>query len=196
MKSSREDHVDRVRAQWAAQRPELDTSPVGIVARVGRLGRYFDHALDGLFIAYGLRRETWDVLASLRRAGPPYRLSPTDLYRGLMRTSGAMTNRLRRLEQAGLVRRVTDPADGRGLLVELTQAGRRLVDDVASAHLDNERALLEALTPAEQDALVALLRKLLLSFETGPAGERAVIRLPAGAPPITPQEARRALDED
>ncbi len=141
---------------------------MGIVARVGRLARYFDHGLDALFAGYGLRRETWDVLASLRRTGPPYRLSPTDLYRGLMRTSGAMTNRLRRLEDAGLVCRVTDPADGRGLLVELTQDGRRLVDDVAGAHLDNERALLDALTPAEQDALVALLRKLLLSFETEP----------------------------
>jgi DNA-binding MarR family transcriptional regulator len=157
--------VDHVREQWARQRPDLDTSPIGMVARVGRLARYFDHGLERVFAEHGLRRESWDALASLRRIGPPFRLSPTDLYRGLMRSSGAMTNRLHRLERDGLIRRVPDPADGRGLLVELTEQGLRLVDKVASAHLDNEREMLAALTPAEQGRFVQLLRKLLLSFE-------------------------------
>ncbi|MGH3170734.1 MAG: MarR family winged helix-turn-helix transcriptional regulator [Trebonia sp.] len=156
-----------MRDQWAAQWPDLDTFPVGVVARVGRLARYFDHGLDQVFTEYGMRREHWDALASLRRAGPPFRLSPTDLYRGLMRTSGAMTNRLRRLEADGLIRRVPDPGDGRGLLVELTEKGRALVDEVAPVHVDNERAMLAALTPAEQQRFVDLLRKLLLSFEAG-----------------------------
>lgn len=169
--------MDRVREQWAAERPDLDTSPIAVVARVGRLARYLDHGLEQVFAGHGLRRETWDVLASLRRAGAPYRLSPTELYRGLMRTSGAMTNRLGRLERAGLVRRVVDPADGRGLLVELTDKGHELVDGVAAAHLANERALLSALSTAEQETLAALLRTLLLSFEAGtPSPPRAVTR--------------------
>jgi DNA-binding MarR family transcriptional regulator len=159
------DHVDRVRALWAKQWPELDTSPIAVVARVGRLARYFDHGMEEVLAAHGLRRESWDALASLRRVGPPYRLSPTELYRGLMRTSGAITNRLRRLESGGLVRRVPDPADGRGMLVELTPKGLELVDRVAPAHVANENRMLAALTPAERDRLADLLRKLLLSFE-------------------------------
>lgn len=176
--------MDRVRDQWAVQRPDLDTGPVAVVARVGRLGRYFDHGLEQVFADYDLRRETWDVLASLRRVGPPYRLSPTELYRGLMRTSGAMSNRLNRLERAGFVRRLVDPADGRGVLVELTDEGRSHVDAASAAHLDNERAMLDALTPAEQDTLAGLLRKLLLSFETEP-----------GPPPPPPRRCRRARHE-
>ncbi len=166
MKIHRQDHVDHVREQWARQRPDLNTFPVGVVARVGRLARYFDHGLDRVLTRYGLRREHWDALASLRRTGPPFQLSPTGLYRGLMRSSGAMTNRLHRLEADGLVRRVPDPEDRRGLLVELTEEGRALVDEVAPVHLANERAMLAALTPAEQQRFVELLRKLLLSFET------------------------------
>jgi DNA-binding MarR family transcriptional regulator len=105
------------------------------------------------------------VLASLRRCGPPYRLSPTELYLGLMRTSGAMTNRLRRLEAAGLVRRVIDPSDGRALLVELTDEGRALVDALAPLHLANERAMIAALSAREQEQLAGLLAKLLAAFE-------------------------------
>lgn len=154
-----------MREQWAGEWPELDTFPVAVVARVGRLARYFDHGLERVFTQYGLRREHWDALASLRRAGSPFRLSPTALYRGLMRSSGAMTNRLHRLEADGLIRRVPDPDDGRGLLVELTEKGRSLVDEVAPVHVDNERAMLAALTPVEQRRFADLLRKLLLSFE-------------------------------
>jgi DNA-binding MarR family transcriptional regulator len=157
--------VDRVRAVWAKARPELDTTPMAVVARVGRLARYLDGGLDELFARFGLQRISWDVLASLRRVGPPYQLSPTDLYRGLMRTSGAMTNRLHRLERMGLVSRVPDPADGRSTLVVLTPEGRELVDRVAQAHMDNERHLLAALSQEEQLQLADLLKKLLVSFE-------------------------------
>jgi DNA-binding MarR family transcriptional regulator len=165
VKITAHDHVDRVLAQWTRERPDLDTAPLAVVARVGRLARYFDLGLERVFAEHGVRRDTWDVLASLRRAGAPFRLSPTDLYRGLMRTSGAITNRLRRLERAGLIRRVLDPADGRSILVELTAEGRRLVDEVAPAHLENERRMLAALSPQEQRTLAELLRKLLASFE-------------------------------
>lgn len=158
--------MDHVRELWTRQWPELDTRPVAVVARVGRLARYFDNGLDRLFAEHGLRRESWDALASLRRVGPPFRLSPTELYRGLMRTSGAVTNRLHRLEQDGLIRRVPDPTDRRGMLVELTAKGKQLVDRIAPEHVANERSMLAALTPAEQRRLADLMRKLLLSFET------------------------------
>jgi DNA-binding MarR family transcriptional regulator len=160
------DHVDSLRAAWAREWPELDTSPVAIVARVGRLSRHLDRGLERVFAQHGLTRESFDVLASLRRAGAPYRLTPTDLYRTLMRTSGAMTNRLKRLEERGLVRRVPDARDGRVLLVELTPKGRRLFERVAPRHLANEHELLAALDPDEREQLAALLRKLLRSFES------------------------------
>jgi len=163
--SPESDHVDRVREQWRRERPNLETSPVAVVARLGRAARCLDYGLDQTLCRFGLSRASWDVLASLRRAGAPYELSPTELYRSLMRSSGAMTNRLRRLEHAGLVRRAQDPADGRGLLVALTATGRALVDEVAEAHLEGARKLLGGLSAEEQATLAALLRKLLLSFE-------------------------------
>jgi DNA-binding MarR family transcriptional regulator len=161
----REDHVDRVRAEWATERPELDTEPIEVIARIGRLARLIDGRLDDVFAQHDLRRDPFDVLAALRRAGPPYELAPTDLYDRLMRTSGAVTNRLQRLEREGLVTRVPDPSDGRGLRVRLTRRGRELVDAVAEPHLANERDLLAALSPAEQRTLARLLKKLSLSLE-------------------------------
>lgn len=159
------DHVDRVRAQWARVRPELDTSPVAVIARLGRAAAYVSAGIDARLEEFGLSRAGWDVLASLRRTGPRQRLSPTQLYMALMRTSGAMTHRLHRLERQGLVKRVPDPDDARMLLVELTRKGRVLVDRVAPLHLDNERAMLEPLSQEEQQALAQLLRKLLLAWE-------------------------------
>jgi len=154
-----------VLAQWANQRPDLDQTPVALIARLGRAAAYTDAGVNARLAEFGLTRGSWDVLASLRRGGPPYRLSPTQLYLELMRTSGAMTHRLSGLERAGLIRRIPDPEDGRGLPVELTRKGLALVDQVAPAHLSNERALLAPLNPDEQSILTNLLRKLLLGFE-------------------------------
>ncbi|HEV7466589.1 MAG TPA: MarR family transcriptional regulator [Candidatus Dormibacteraeota bacterium] len=162
---AREDHVARVRAQWAREAPGLDTAPMAVVARVGRAHAYMDHALEATFARYGLNRGTWDVLAALRRQGPPYQLSPTELYRQLMRTSGAMTHRLAQLERAELIRRVPDPEDGRGLLVALTRRGRTLGESVGPAHMANERELLRGLTTEEQEQLAGLLGRLLCSLE-------------------------------
>lgn len=159
------DHVDRVLAQWAKARPDLESTPVAVVARLGRTTAYIDDAVNSRLGEFGLTRGSWDVLASLRRSEPPHRLSPTQLYRALMRTSGAMTHRLSRLENVGLVRRIKDPQDGRGLLVELTPRGISLVDRVAPMHLANERDLLAVLTEEEQRNLIRLLRKLLTTFE-------------------------------
>lgn len=159
------DHVDEVRQQWSVERPDLDTSPVAVVARLGRAQSYLDQAVDTVFAEHGLTRQSWHVLAALRRVGQPYRLTPTELYRALMRSSGAITHTLHRLEYAGLAERQVNPDDGRSLFVTLTPQGVELVDRVAPLHLDNERRLLAGLTPEEQETLATLLRKLLVSFE-------------------------------
>jgi DNA-binding MarR family transcriptional regulator len=152
---------------------------------MGRVMAYLDVALNTPLAEFELTRASWDVLASLRRGGPPYRLSPTQLYRALMRTSGAMTHRLSGLERRGLVRRVADSKDGRSLLVELTNDGLDVVDRAAPVHLANERELLACLTDTEQRTLAGLLRKLLLAFEAdqpvppnGTGGRRSPRRCP------------------
>lgn len=159
------DHVDHVLAQWAAVRPDLDTAPVAVIARLGRASAYVDAGINARLAEFGLTREAWDVLASLRRTGPPHRLSPTQLYVALMRSSGAMTHRLASLEGSGLVKRIADPEDGRSILVQLTRKGVALVDRVAPKHLANEQALLTALSEQEQRTLAELLRKMLHAYE-------------------------------
>jgi len=154
-----------VLTEWGEVRGDQDLTPVGVIARLGRATAYIDAAINARLDEFGLSRGSWDVLASLRRSGLPYRLSPTQLYQALMRTSGAMTHRLSRLERAGLITRLPDPEDGRGMLVELTPAGVQLVDEVAPAHLSNERSLLAALSAEEQNHLADLLRKMLAAFE-------------------------------
>ena len=159
------DRVDEIREQWAREQGDLDTWPVEVVGRVGRAARYLDTGLEELFKQYGLSRASWDVLTALRRAGSPFRLTPTELYRSVLRSSGAMTRRVDYLEHAGLVTRIADPEDRRGVLVELTADGRALVDELLEAHLDNERSLISSLTLAEQETLATLLKKLLVDFE-------------------------------
>jgi DNA-binding MarR family transcriptional regulator len=184
---SETDHVDKVRRQWAHERPDLDTGPIGIIARLGRAQAYINPALDSVFADRGLTRRSWDALAALRRVGEPYRLTPTELCQDLMRTSGAITHTLHRLEYAGLVERLVNPEDGRSLYVALTPRALELTDTIAPLHLDNERRLLAGLTPDEQHTLAHLLRKLLLSFErdrpapTPPAGRAS------GQAPRAPQ---------
>ncbi len=159
-------------------------TPVGVIARLGRAVAYIDAAINACLAEHDLTRGSWDVLASLRRTGPPHRLSPTELYLALMRSSGAMTHRLYRLERAGLIKRVTDPEDGRGLLVELTPEGLELFDQTVPAHLANERALLQALSDDEQAQLSGLLHKMLNAFErdqptpppSGPGGRHKTHR--------------------
>jgi DNA-binding MarR family transcriptional regulator len=164
------DHVDRVRAEWRGVRPDIDTSPIAVVARVGRLAAYFDQAINTVIGRYDLTRSTWDILASLRRQPPPHQLSPTELYRALMRSSGWMTNRLHELEGAGLIKRVSHPDDRRGVLVRLTRRGLALVDEVAPLHMQNERALLDPLSRSERKQLEDLLRALLIPLEKASPG--------------------------
>ncbi len=160
------DWVDAVRDDWARERPDLDTSPVAVVARVGRLGAFLDAGLERTFGSFGLSRADYDVLATLRRSGAPYRRPQKALMHALMRTSGTMSFRIDRLERAGLVRREPDPADGRNVFVVLTPEGLDLFNHVAPVHLANEERLIAALSAQEREVFIALLRTLLRSFES------------------------------
>jgi DNA-binding MarR family transcriptional regulator len=158
------DGVDLILEQWRRERPDLDHSPIGIVGRVSRLARELEQRLEPVYREHGLEPGWHDVLATLRRSGPPYRLRPTEFTSTLMLTSSGTTKRLDRLEQAGLITRGPDPEDRRGTLITLTAAGRALIDAVTEAHMENERRLLSALTEAEQHRLADLLRKLQLGL--------------------------------
>jgi DNA-binding MarR family transcriptional regulator len=158
------DGVDEIIAQWRRERPELDHSPIGIVGRVSRLARELEARLEPVYRDHGLEPRWHDVLATLRRTGPPYRLRPSDFTGSLMLTSSGTTKRLDRLERAGLIERAPDPDDRRGVLITLTDAGHELIDRVTEAHMANEQRLLAGLSPAERDRLAALLRKLGLTL--------------------------------
>jgi DNA-binding MarR family transcriptional regulator len=161
------DGVDLILEQWRRERPELDSSPIGVIGRVSRLARELEQRLEPVYREHGLEPGWHDVLATLRRSGPPYQLRPSEFTSTLMLTSSGTTKRLDRLEQAGLITRAPDPDDRRGTLITLTAAGRELIDSVTEAHLDNERRLLSALSDEEQRRLADLLRKLRLGLPPG-----------------------------
>jgi DNA-binding MarR family transcriptional regulator len=158
------DGIDDVLDQWRRERPDLDPAPIGVIGRVSRLARELEQRLEPVYREHGLEAGWHDVLATLRRTGPPFRLHPSDLTGALMLTSSGTTKRLDRLERAGLIARTPDPDDRRGTLITLTAAGRERIDAVTAAHLENERRLLRALTAEEQRALADLLRKLRLGL--------------------------------
>ncbi len=159
------DPVDRILLQWQRERPDLDVSPMGIIGRMGRLAKHLERAIQETFAEFGLTAGEFDVLAALRRSGQPYRLTPTELFNMLMVSSGTMTHRIDRLEQAELVERVPDPSDRRGTLIVLTDKGFTLIEQAVAAHVSNEHRILSVLEKTEREALILLLRKLLISFE-------------------------------
>jgi len=160
-----QDEVDRLVEAWRRERPDLDVEPLDVLSRVTRLARHLDRARRAAFDTHDLESWEFDVLAALRRAGAPYELSPGALLTQTLVTSGTMTNRIDRLEGKALVERLPDPHDRRGVLVRLTDEGRRRVDAALAGLLDQERALLAALTPEQQRELAALLRTLVLPFD-------------------------------
>lgn len=159
------DHVDLLMAQWARERPELDTSLLRLTSRMVRLSRYLDRESTDHLAPWGLREGEQNVLAALRRAGSPYELTPTELYRSLLVSSGAMTNRLDRLEAAGFIVRTPDADDGRRTRVGLTDRGREIIDAALDAHVDALHELFDGLDPADADALERLLRRVLSLVE-------------------------------
>lgn len=160
------DDVDRIAAAWHSERPDLDLAPIQILSRVSRLAHHLAAARSRAFTEHGLANWEFDVLAALRRAGPPYALTPGALLPETLVTSGTMTNRVDRLAARGLVERRRDPDDGRSVAVVLTVAGREAVDTAFAALLEREHQLLAGLSPAAREQLADGLRALLLDFES------------------------------
>ncbi|AEI11107.1 MULTISPECIES: MarR family winged helix-turn-helix transcriptional regulator [Cellulomonas] len=160
------DEVDRIVAAWQRERPDLDVGPLEVLSRVSRLARHLDLARRGAFARHDLETWEFDVLAALRRAGAPYRLSPGALLTQTLVTSGTMTNRIDRLEGKGLVGRQPSPDDRRGVLVQLTDAGLRRVDAAFADLLASEHTLLADLPDPDRAALASLLRTILTPFDT------------------------------
>lgn len=159
------DPVDEILAQWQKERPDLDVSPMGIIGRTTRLAKLLKNEIGKTFTQFGLNPGEFDVLATLRRSGKPYQLSPTELYNSMMVSSGTMTHRIDGLEKVKLVKRIPDPSDRRGTLIRLTDRGFDLIEKTVEAHVENEHRILDALDRSELEVFTRLLRKLLLSLE-------------------------------
>ncbi|MBB1576079.1 MAG: winged helix-turn-helix transcriptional regulator [Propionibacterium sp.] len=155
------DEVDEVMAAWHRERPDLATSPMAVWSRIHRLAGLLDAARKRCFAEHGLEIWEFDVLAALRRAGEPYQLSPGQLLHQTHVTSGTMTNRVDRLCDRGLVTRHAAPSDGRSVVVGLTGAGRRAVDNALEALVELEESLLAGWSAGERESLAAMLRRLL-----------------------------------
>ena len=163
-----EDEVDRLVAAWRRERPDLDVEPLEVLSRISRLARHLDRARRTAFAEHSLESWEFDVLTALRRAGAPYQLSPGQLLTQTLVTSGTMTNRIDRLAGKGLVQRLPDPGDRRGVLVRLTVAGQDLADRALAGLLARERALLAELSAGQRGELAGLLRQLVAPFDNLP----------------------------
>jgi DNA-binding MarR family transcriptional regulator len=156
------DRALKAAEQWHLERPDLETGAMVLLGRLGEAALLIARErLNPLFKEYGLQPGEFDVLATLRRSGRQYALTPTDLYEAAMISSGSMTNRIDRLEKIGFVRRTANPADKRGTLVTLTLKGLEVIDRAVTAHVENQKAIVAALHPDEQAQLSALLAKLI-----------------------------------
>ena len=158
------DHAATVVEQWRTQRPELDASPLLVIGRIHRIAAALTPELVAVYAQHGLGEGDFDVLATLRRQGPPFALTPGQIGERTMVTSGAVTKRVDRLEARGLVERRPSQGDGRSRPVALTPAGRALIDDAVVDHLANEARLLSGLDPVDRRALADLLGRLATSL--------------------------------
>ncbi|MBR0663938.1 MarR family transcriptional regulator [Roseomonas hellenica] len=159
------DRVDVILAQWRRERPDLDTGPMGLIGRIRRVAAHLSRGMEKTFMAHGLNGASFDVLATLRRSGPPYALSPGDLLETMMITSGTMTNRIDQLEKAGLVARAHNPEDRRSVIISLTKKGFATIDAAVTAHVATQARLVAALSPEERAMLNAVLGKYMAGFE-------------------------------
>lgn len=161
VRSPSDDATDLAMAQWRVERPDLDFSAMGPLARLARLGIFGGRLVDAVFEDSGLDRGDFNVLAALRRGGSPFRLMPSELAEALLTTRGGVTKRVDRLEKKGLVARIANDTDRRSLYIALTTQGERLIDELIALHTQNESHLLSVLTPDEISAFDLTLRKLL-----------------------------------
>jgi DNA-binding MarR family transcriptional regulator len=160
-----QDAIDRIIAQWRTERPDLDLSAMEVFGRLGRLTRVLEPVVEAVFARHGLRQGEFDVLAALRRSGEPYTLIPSALSDTLMMSRAGMTNRLDRLEAAGLVDRTLDPADRRSFRIALTDEGKRVIDATVTDHAANLTRLVSGLSTDDAAVLGRVLRTLLDSLD-------------------------------
>ncbi len=159
------DHVDFITEQWARERPDLDVSAMGVIGRVARLYIAYQEGMQQTFAQFGLNAAKFDVLATLRRAGAPYRLSPGGLLKATMVASGTMTNRIARLEADGLVLRQLNPEDSRSFLIELSAEGLDLINQVVEEHVATQERMLAAMPEEERRALKTLLSRAQVAVD-------------------------------
>lgn len=159
------DKVDNIIKQWNQERPDLNVAPMALIGRIKRISQFLNTGMSKTFSEHGLNAANFDVLATLRRSGPPYALSPNDLIASTMVTSGTMTNRIDQLIKAGLVERKKNPEDGRSFAISLTTKGFDVIDSALSDHVSTQDELTSGLTQEEQKRLNILLRKFVKSFE-------------------------------
>ena len=159
------DAVDAIVEQWHRERPDLDPSAKPVTGRIIRLAGLFQQAYGQAFAPMGINEADYGILAALRRVGAPFELTPTELARQRMMTSGGMTAAIDRVERKGLAARAPNPTDRRGSLVRLTDEGVRIIDEAMARHVEVERELVAALAPDEAEHLAGLLRRVLLAVE-------------------------------
>ncbi len=157
--------IDKIKAQWARQRPDLDTEPMALIGRMTRLSAHLSEEMGKTFARHGLNGPSFDMLATLLRSGPPHALSPNQLLETMMVTSGTMTNRIDQLEKDDLVIRVRNPDDKRSVLVQLTGKGQKIIDAAVTDHVETQKKLVAGLSGDERGNLNALLRTYLATFE-------------------------------
>jgi len=159
------DKVDEIIEQWNRERPDLDVNSMSLIGRFKRITQHLTLEMAKTFTEYGLNPANFDVLATLRRAGPPYGLSPNDLIASTMVTSGTMTNRIDQLIKGGLVERTQNPNDRRSVLVSLTETGFSIIDSAVTAHVATQDRLTSSLSADEYKNLNTLLKKYLKNIE-------------------------------
>jgi DNA-binding MarR family transcriptional regulator len=184
------DFVDWVIQRWSVERPELDVSSIAVVGRLLRIASLLEQRFEHLCREHGLSFWAFTVLTALRRAGKPYRLTPGQLRSAGMVSAAAVTKRITRLEELGLVERLPDPADRRGTLVGLTQRGLDLIDRLSERYLEEERAVIAALMLRNRRPLPSSSRRFFWVWRAPRVARRHVDRLeavsgPPGVPIIT-----------
>ncbi|MCW8347952.1 MarR family transcriptional regulator [Vibrio sp. ZSDZ65] len=159
------DAVDRVVTQWAKEKPELETEPMAMMGRMMRLAKYMETQVAEVHKKYDLKMGEFDVLATLRRSGSPYQLTPSELIDSMMLTSGAMTNRMDKLESKGYISRTHSKEDRRSVRVKLTDEGLVLIDKMMEEHVEVQQKLVQSLSKPQKKNLNQLLKQWLGQFE-------------------------------
>ena len=159
------DIIDDLQNEWSVQRPDLNPEPMGVVLRIQTLAKILGNQTAAKLQEFDLQWWQYDVLSTLRRQGKPFIMAATELAASNMLTSGAMTNRIDRLEEDKLVRRIKDENDGRRVLVQLTNKGLNLVEDATEARFETALCALESLSEPQRESLNSLLR-LVLTAQT------------------------------